>query len=145
MSNLTIILLGCLFSLGVAYLTLFFYFLKVRDLYQEQFIDLRVLEQTLDEIENEKIHSNESIHKENFIKFISDSRDWAFDYIDNVQTTIAGIIQKTDKTVQYHKDFKSLEIEPYATHMAVLADAVEELKTLLPAKEKEWKILYYQH
>jgi hypothetical protein len=137
MSSLTIALSGCLFSLSIAYLTLFFYFTKIRRMYESQFIDLIVLKQILDEIENEKIQSDESVHKENFIKFISDSRDWAFDYIDNVQTTIDGIIQKTDKTVQYHKDFKSLEIEPYATHMAVLADAVEELKTLLPAKEKE--------
>ena len=136
MNDLSIILLGCLFSLSVAYITLFFYFSKIRSMYEQQFIDLRVLEQTLDEIDNEKIQSDESVHKENFIKFISDSRDWAFDYIDNVQTTIEDIIKKTEKTVQYHKDFGSMEIEPYATHITVLADAVEELKTLLPAEGK---------
>ena len=50
--------------------------------------------------------------------------------------TPKGIIEKTKDTVKYHKDFGSLEIEPYATQINILTDAIEELKTLLPEQKK---------
>ena len=85
---------------------------------------------------NTESRTDSDIHKDNFIKFISDSRDWAFEYIDDVQKSITSIIEKTEDTVKYHKDFGSLEIEPYATQITILSDAIEELKTLLPVRDK---------
>jgi hypothetical protein len=76
------------------------------------------------------------IHKENFIKFLSDSRDWAYEYIDSVQQSVDSLLKKTESTIEYHKEFKSLEIEPYATHIETLVSAIDELKILLPDKEK---------
>jgi phosphosulfolactate synthase (CoM biosynthesis protein A) len=35
--------------------------------------------------------SDDTLHKENFIKFLSDSRDWAFEYIETSQKTIKEI------------------------------------------------------
>jgi hypothetical protein len=70
-----------------------------------------------------------------FIKFLSDSRDWAYQYIEDVQKSIDSIVEKTADTVKYHKDFGSLAIEPYGTQLNVLVDAIEELKTLLPKEE----------
>ncbi len=35
--------------------------------------------------------SDDTIHKENFIKFLSDSRDWAFEYIEKSQQTIKEV------------------------------------------------------
>ena len=35
--------------------------------------------------------SDDTIHKENFIKFLSDSRDWAFEYIERSQKTIKEV------------------------------------------------------
>jgi hypothetical protein len=35
--------------------------------------------------------SADSVHKENFIKFLSDSRDWAFEYIEQSQKTIKEV------------------------------------------------------
>jgi|688.fasta_scaffold21267_7 hypothetical protein len=83
---------------------------------------------------NVQFKNENDIHKENFIKFLSDSRDWAYQYIEDVQKSIDGIIEKTKDTVSYHNDFGSLEIEPYATQISILSDAIEELKTLLPEK-----------
>jgi len=36
-------------------------------------------------------NSDEGLHKENFIKFLSDSRDWAFEYIEKSQQTIKEV------------------------------------------------------
>ena len=35
---------------------------------------------------------DQDVHRENFIKFLSDSRDWAFDYIEQSQEVIKDII-----------------------------------------------------
>lgn len=137
MSNLTIILLACLFSLSVAYLTLFFYFIKIRRMYESQFIDLRVLEQTLDEIENDKIQSDESVHKENFIKFISDSRDWAYEYIEEVQTGLKRFIDETAPEIQYFRDYSdTMALAPNYYSMKKISEEYDKLKELLPLDEE---------
>ena len=137
MSSLTIILLGCLFSLSIAYITLFFYFVKLRSLYGSQFIDLRVLEQTLDEIENDKIQSDESVHKENFIKFISDSRDWAYEYIEEVQTGLKRFIDETAPEIQYFRDYSdTMALAPNYYSMKKISEEYDKLKELLPSDEE---------
>lgn len=137
MNNLTVILLACLFSLSVAYVTLFFYFMKIRSMYEKQFIDLRVLEQTLDEIENEKIKSDESIHKENFIKFISDSRDWAYEYIEEVQNGLKHFINETAQEIQYFRDYSdTMALAPNYYSMKKISEEYDKLKELLPIDEE---------
>lgn len=137
MSSLTIILSSCLFSLSVAYITLFFHFVKIRNLYGSQFIDLRVLEQTLDEIENDKIQSDESVHKENFIKFISDSRDWAYEYIEEVQAGLKHFIDETAPEIQYFRDYSdTMALAPNYYSMKKISEEYDKLKALLPIEEE---------
>lgn len=38
--------------------------------------------------------SEDTLHKENFIKFLSDSRDWAFEYIENSQQVIKEVSEE---------------------------------------------------
>ena len=49
------------------------------------------LEELTNRIKNDAGISDDSIHKENFIKFLSDSRDWAFEYIETSQKTIKEV------------------------------------------------------
>ena len=44
-----------------------------------------------DELENSSKFKDDS--NEDFIKFLSDSRDWAFEYIENAMSTINNIIE----------------------------------------------------
>lgn len=41
--------------------------------------------------------SEDTLHKENFIKFLSDSRDWAFEYIENSQQVIKEVSEDLKK------------------------------------------------
>ena len=41
--------------------------------------------------------SDDTLHKENFIKFLSDSRDWAFEYIEKSQQTIKEVSEELNK------------------------------------------------
>ena len=57
----------------------------------ELFIKTKALEELNSQIDNGISMSDDTIHKENFIKFLSDSRDWAFEYIENSQKTIKEV------------------------------------------------------
>lgn len=72
---------------------------------------------------------------EGFLNFVTQSRDWAFEYIEDVQKVVNKVIDDTSSTVDYHNKFGSMEIEPYATQISTLVTAIEELKFLLPNEE----------
>ena len=57
----------------------------------ELFIKNRALEELNSQVNNGINMSDDTIHKENFIKFLSDSRDWAFEYIEKSQQTIKEV------------------------------------------------------
>lgn len=60
----------------------------------ELFIKNAALEELTNRIKNDSGISDDSIHKENFIKFLSDSRDWAFEYIEQSQKTIKEVSEE---------------------------------------------------
>jgi hypothetical protein len=136
MSMPLIIVSTCLFSLTVAYLTLAHNFIKLRTKYQELFIDMMLLEKLINEIEDSKIKSDESVHKENFIKFLSDSRDWAYQYIEDVQTGLNSFINETAPEINYFKEYGDLSsMAPNYYSMKKITEEYEKLKKLLPAEE----------
>ena len=57
----------------------------------ELFIKNKALEDLTFQVKNSVGISDDEIHKENFIKFLSDSRDWAFEYIEKSQQTIKEV------------------------------------------------------
>ena len=57
----------------------------------ELFIKTRALEELNLQANSSISMSDDTIHKENFIKFLSDSRDWAFEYIERSQQTIKEV------------------------------------------------------
>jgi len=63
-------------------------------------------------------------HKESFIKFLSDSRDWAFEYIE-----------KTQKTITYYNKYGAAVegmITPHDKALKKISKEIYELKNLLP-------------
>jgi hypothetical protein len=84
-----------------------------------------------------KENSDESIHKENFIKFLSDSRDWAFSYIENVQKGLTKFVNDVDADVSYFDEYgEALSMSrPDYPSMKNISKAYKELKTLLPEDE----------
>ena len=73
------------------------------------------------------------IHQENFIKFLSDSRDWAFDYIDKSQKQIKEFIEIADKQFAFFDAYGILSQEyPHYENMKVVSTEYKKLKSLLP-------------
>ena len=79
------------FSFGLSYWATLDKLKKTNLLLAELFIKTRALEELNSQIDNGTSMSDDTIHKENFIKFLSDSRDWAFEYIEKSQQTIKEV------------------------------------------------------
>ena len=97
--------------------------------------------------ENNEI-SDELVDKENFIKFLSDSRDWAFKYIEDVQFGIKEFIDSVEPDFSYFDEYGEVgSAYPHYEAMVRINKAYKQLKTLMPKEEeiKEWEIFYYQY
>lgn len=57
----------------------------------ELFIKNKALQELTSQVKDSMGISDDTVHKENFIKFLSDSRDWAFEYIEQSQKTIKEV------------------------------------------------------
>ena len=98
------------FSFGLSYWATLSKLKKSNLLLAELFIKNRALEE-LNSQDNRGINmSDDTLHKENFIKFLSDSRDWAFEYIEQSQKTIKEVSEelKNKGLTDYSKKLLSL-------------------------------------
>jgi len=131
------ILSACLFSIVVAYFILAYNFYKLRVKYQKIFTDIALLEKLINNTEESKIKLDEDVHKENFIKFLSDSRDWAYQYIEDVQAGLNSFISETEPEINYFKEYGDLSsMAPNYYSMKKITEEYEKLKALLPGEEE---------
>jgi hypothetical protein len=85
-------------------------------------------------LSNDKLDNN--VHQESFIKFLSDSRDSAFDYIEEVQSGISKFVEQVDPEISYFKEYGDImAMSPNYNSMNKIATAYEDLIKLLPKKE----------
>jgi hypothetical protein len=73
------------------------------------------------------------IHKENFIKFLSDSREWAFSYIEDVQVGLKSFIKEVEPAINHFNKFGIVtEGMPHYKDMKKISEEFYKLKKLLP-------------
>jgi hypothetical protein len=70
--------------------------------------------------------------RENFIKFISDSREWAFDYIEEVQTGLNKFVSEVEPIVNHFNNYGNVIWTPLTESMKTISVSFEDLKKLLP-------------
>jgi hypothetical protein len=115
--------------------------IKLKKDISKLFIENTLLQEYADLTKSTKTKedSDESIHKENFIKFLSDSRDWAFLYIETVQKGLTKFVSDVDADVSYfdeYGDALSMSRPDYPS-MKNISKAYKELKTLLPEENEK--------
>jgi hypothetical protein len=81
-------------SLSIAYLSLFDKVKKCNLALTKLFLENEGLKEVIFQNKSIDSQSEDGIHKENFIKFLSDSRDWAFEYIETSQKTIKEVSEE---------------------------------------------------
>lgn len=70
---------------------------------------------------------------EAFLKFVSDSRDWAYQYIDEVQTSLNKFISDIEPEISYFDEYGLVgDAYPHYYSMKKISGAYKELKKLLP-------------
>ena len=85
-------------------------------------------------LSNEKLDND--VHKESFIKFLSDSRDSAFEYIEEVQSGISKFVDQVNPEISYFNEYGDImAMLPNYDSMKKIATAYEDLIKLLPKEE----------
>jgi hypothetical protein len=80
--------------------------------------------------------SYNDVHKENFIKFLSDSRDWAYEYIEDVQSGLKKFVNEIEPEIAYFDEYGLVgDAYPHYHSMKKISQEYKELKKLLPEKE----------
>ena len=83
-----------------------------------------------------KEDSDSDVHKENFIKFLSDSRDWAYLYIEDVQKGLSKFVSEIEPEISYFDEYGEVgSAYPHYHSMKKISEEYKELKKLLPEEE----------
>ena len=80
------------------------------------------------------------IHKENFIKFLSDSREWAFSYIEEVQSGLKKFIDEIEPEITYYDNWGIViegMVSPHDKALKKISNEFKELKKLLPEETND--------
>jgi hypothetical protein len=102
--------------------------LQVIDLIQKN----EVLRTALDSREIKDVEKTEG-----FLNFVTQSRDWAFEYIEEVQAVLNKFINDIEPEIDYFKEYGDVaSMSPNYYSMKKIAESYDELKQLLP-KETE--------
>lgn len=74
--------------------------------------------------------------KEDFIKFISDSREWAFEYIETVQAGLNKFVEEAGPSIDYFDNYGEVIYTPITPQMQKISEAYKDLIKLLPEEGK---------
>jgi hypothetical protein len=99
-------------SISVAYLSLFDKLKKCNLALTKLFLENEGLKEVIFQNKSVDSQSEDGIHKENFIKFLSDSRDWAFEYIETSQKTIKEVSEELKSQGLNNYSEKLMELLP---------------------------------
>jgi hypothetical protein len=82
--------------------------------------------------EDKNLNTNEG-----FVKFLSDSRDWAFAYIEEVQTTLNKFVDEVGPDIEYYRTFGQAVESPHNETLDKISRAYAELEKVLPNKKED--------
>ena len=124
-------------SFAISYLAVLSKLRKLSLTSAQLFLENFKLNQDAESIKANQELTDNDIHRENFIKFLSDSRDWAFTYIEDVQKGLTKFVEEVDPTISYFDDFSSIqEGNPLNVGMKKISSAYKDLKKFLPSESE---------
>ena len=107
---------------------------KLKTNLTQEFIDREIVMKEMQKLMAE-IDSKNSNQNDGFLKFVSESREAAFKYIEEVQAAINEFDSKVGPAVKYYKETgKMLDRKP-SDLVRELADAYDKLMASMPKEE----------
>ena len=100
--------------------------------------NIQIIAQTIEFLmlqgaQQEKTKTDKEQFNEDFLKFISDSRDWAYTYIEDVQESLNKFITDIEPEITYFDEYGIVGSSfPHYHSMKKISVAYKELKKLLP-------------
>ena len=132
-----LILVGILTATVIVLSALLIINKKEQDVLSDQafqmFLDNQIL---LGKIEQESLSSNIE-QTEGFVKFLSESRDWAFQYIETTQSEIKKFVEIVGPQMEYYDKYGRIINSVHTKSMDKIFDAYQELVSLLPETTKQ--------
>jgi hypothetical protein len=87
----------------------------------------------LQQLSRTTIKTEQDQSNEDFLKFVSDSRDWAYQYIEDVQEALNKFITDLEPEIAYFDEYGIVgSAFPHYHSMKKISGAYKELKKLLP-------------
>jgi hypothetical protein len=109
---------------------------KVSENSSKLFVDNVALQQFIN-LKLDEDKAGQEVHKENFVKFLSDSRDWAFAYIEDVQSGLTEFVEDIKPEIEYFKEYGDIvSMQPNYYSMKKIAEAYDKLIKLLPEEDE---------
>jgi alpha-L-fucosidase len=124
--------------IAVSFAIAYFSVLKKLEVVSKSFAQMVTLNATMREAFEASLQSpiskeDQDIHKENFIKFLSDSRDWAFEYIEDVQKQLENFVRDIEPEIMYFDEYGVVgDAYPHYHSMKKISSAYKDLKKMLP-------------
>jgi predicted transcriptional regulator len=89
----------------------------------------------------QKLSQIEGNENQAFVKFLSESREWAFQYIEHVQATLTKFNEVYSKELRYVKTYGSVMLDKTLSSIFEKIDeAYKDVKKLLPEDENKDKV-----
>ena len=133
MDNIIVVVLGTfLVSFAIAYASVLQRLSKITQEFARLYISHQSLQEFVEK-NNVEFKNDSDIHKENFIKFLSDSRDWAFGYIEDVQKGLDRFVENLDSEISNFDENSTIsEGTQYYDLITKFSKEYKELKKLMP-------------
>jgi hypothetical protein len=141
MNNIVAILIFSVLTIALFYFVYKNFKLKnvfnvAGQLHMQLLIDYSVLENRLKDALKE-IENNKLTESDGFIKFISDSRDWAFEYIEEVQKALAEFDEEVAPQLEWANNYGNLAGDTVHTEtITKISEAYNKLKSVLPKNDE---------
>jgi hypothetical protein len=96
-------------------------------------LDKNVISEQLKKVLDDKKDSESIEQSEGFLRFISQSREWAFDYIEQVQAALLEFKNKVEPQILYAKTYgTTLGESPHSIIIDKISDAYDDLVKVMP-------------
>lgn len=99
-------------------------------------VSLRIAKNKNKELEN-RLSNREEIANESYVKFLDQSRETAYEYIEDVQDKLAKFSNIVEPQLSYFNTYGRLVQSPHIIMLDRISEAYDELKTVLPQENKE--------
>jgi hypothetical protein len=123
------ILVGTFVFLTLLFMSLYLVQIKKNRAILANTLKLLIMQESL----NSENKTDKEQADEAFLKFVSDSRDWAYQYIDEAQEGINKFITDVEPEIAYFDEYGiASSAYPHYYSMKKISVAYKELKKLLP-------------